>query len=261
MYIAVDVRNNRVTLGLWDNDAWHQVVHLSPDRTADEYSLLFQSIVSRPSLAAITGACIASVVPVLTSTLVQAIGEAFGVEALVVGPGIKTGLKIRTDNPSELGADLVCGALAARKRASGACIVVDCGAAITFSAINGAGEFLGVAIAPGLETGSKALRSATAQLPEVRLLAPKTVIGKNTAHSMQAGIVGGFRGLVSELLERMQAELGEPARIIVCGEAYGRAVLASLGHDEYVPELVLEGLIMILKNNEGAVERKTAESG
>ncbi len=257
MYLAVDARNNVVSLGIWDNESWLQVVHLSPDRTSDEYALLFRSIVSQSSKDKIESACIASVVPILTPRLAQAIEAVFGIEALLVGPGIKTGLKIRTDNPGELGADLVCTALAARKRADGACIVVDCGAAITFSAINAQGEFLGVAIAPGLETASKALRSATAQLPEVRLIAPKTVIGKNTAHAMQAGLVCGFRGLVSDLLHRMQEELGGTAKIIVCGEAYGQTLLASLGHTAYVPELVLEGIIMILKSNGIVPEKKT----
>ena len=170
--------------------------------------------------------------PAFTPRLVEAVASAFGVEALVVGPGVRTGVKIRTDQPSELGADLVCAAAAAFELLRGPCIVVDFGLTLTFSAVNASGEFLGVAIAPGIAAAAEALRASAAQLPEVRLDFPQNAIGRSTTSAIQSGILLGYEGLVQALVRRISEELladagGSPSgigtEVIGCGDPMGAA--------------------------------------
>ena len=286
MLLAIDARNRSVTIGLREGSAWRSIKRFgfTPERSADEYALLFSTLMEAGSgpaaggrgageiggpspgtlasgaeaaLAAssmVDSAWIASVVPALTPRLVQAIASAFGVEATVIGPGVRTGVKIRTDQPSELGADLVCAAAAAYYLLHGPCIVVDFGVALTLSAINASGEFLGAAIAPGISAAAESLRASAAQLPEVLLDFPAAAIGRNTAWAIQSGILLGYEGLVRSLVERMSAELfadsgGSPsgigAAVIGCGESMGRRLLAACGYERFVPELVLEGVALI----------------
>jgi type III pantothenate kinase len=285
MLLAIDARNRSVTVGLREGSIWRSIKRfgLTPERSADEYALLFSTLgpasaassaglgadgIGTPfagsaaalgssvgiASAAVDSAWIASVVPALTPRLVEAVASAFGVEAVVIGPGVRTGVKIRTDQPSELGADLVCAAAAAFEMLRGPCIVVDFGVALTLSAVNASGEFLGAAIAPGISAAAQALRASAAQLPEVRLDFPANAIGRNTASAIQSGILLGYEGLVQALVLRIQAELladagGSPsgigAQVIGCGEAMGRRLLAACGYERFVPELVLEGLSLI----------------
>lgn len=234
-------------------------------------------------------AWISSVVPALTPQLAEAVRESFGIEAKVLGPGVKTGVKIRTDFPSEVGSDLICEAAAAHELCAGPCLIVDYGAVLTVSAVNALGEFLGVAIAPGLRTAADSLKRIAAQLPEVRLDPPAHAIGKSTAQSVQSGVVIGYQSLVRGLIERMGAELmaaspsaldreaarqtrgivpdcaaagrtgeavgcSEPA-LIGTGESAGAAFLASCGIRRFEPELVLEGLAAIAEKSRAAAER------
>ncbi|HET7839931.1 MAG TPA: type III pantothenate kinase, partial [Rectinemataceae bacterium] len=235
MLLALDARNRSVTVGLRDGGDWLTIRRLGSDRerTADEYALLLQAVreAAPASGKAIDSAWISSVVPALTPRLVEAVASAFGLQASVIGPGVRTGVKIRTDLPSEVGSDLVCVAAAARELVKGACVVVDFGAAIAFSAINAAGEFLGAAIAPGIETAQAALRSTAAQIPDVRLEPPRFAIGRNTAASIQSGILLGYSGLVSRLVGLMREELGaahggsggsSSVDVIGTGDALGR---------------------------------------
>ncbi|MBU0936410.1 MAG: type III pantothenate kinase [Spirochaetes bacterium] len=254
MLLAVDARNSTVSIGIKNADSWLSVVRISPDRTADEYALLMQSAAERIPGIHISRAFIASVVPALTPRLIQAVQAAFGKEARQIGPGIKTGLRIRTDVPSELGADIVCSAVAVRQRNSGASLVADFATAISISAINSQGELLGVAIAPGMEAAIKGLRNATAQLADVPLEAPPAYIGRTTSRSLQSGLFLGYTGLVHHLLAGMRRELSEPVQVYGTGHEYGRIILDGFKDPDvsvckFVPDLALEGLSFIADLN------------
>jgi type III pantothenate kinase len=169
---------------------------------------------------------------------------------LIVGPGVRTGIRIRTDNPTEVGADLVANAVAAYARLQTNCVVVDFGTALTFTAVAVPGDLLGVAIAPGLNSAAGALASNTAQLPYVQLVPPPAAIGRNTVNSIQSGVVFGYIGLVSALVSRIQAELGGEAQAIATG---GQAqVIAPLTNQfaAIEPWLTLDGLRIIVERNE-----------
>ncbi|HOX33514.1 MAG TPA: type III pantothenate kinase [Spirochaetales bacterium] len=263
MLLAIDARNRAVRVGFRDAGGWKALRAFGAyhDRSPDEYAHLLclaaaEASGSAPGVFAAEGglvgeAWISSVVPALTQKLAAAAETAFGVKASIVGPGVKSGVRIRTDNPSEVGSDLVCAAAAARELAGGACVVVDFGAVLTVSAIDASGDFLGAAIAPGLESAAHALRAAAAQLPEVRLEIPRRAIGKNTSQSVQAGVVLGYEGLVARLVQLMREEIasaGAPAEaipVIGTGEAIGEAMLSRTRLGRFVPDLALEGIALI----------------
>lgn len=247
MMLALDVRNDRILAGFRTGGAWKTVIRLGVDRSADELGFLLETSVRRIGLAEgdVDAAWISSVVPALTPRVMQAVSSTFGLEASVVGPGTRTGIKIRTDSPSELGSDIVCAAVATRSLVQGASIVVDFGTAIVLSATNSGGELLGVSIAPGLQTAAHALRASTAQIPDVRLDIPRRVIGRNTAQSVQSGIYLGYGGLVQHLAELMSDEMGEAATVLGSGDEEGRAIMESVGYDAFYPFLVLDGLAII----------------
>jgi type III pantothenate kinase len=162
---------------------------------------------------------------------------------------VRTGIRIRTENPTEVGADLVANAVAAYARFQGNCIVVDFGTALTFTAVAVPGDLLGVAIAPGLNSAAAALSSNTAQLPRVRLIPPPTAIGRNTVHSIQSGVVFGYIGLVEALIGRMRAELGGDAQAVATG---GLARTIAPLTDQFAaiePWLTLDGLRIIAERN------------
>lgn len=225
---------------------------VSADRSADEYAFFLEAAAAVAARAApddpVDAVWISSVVPALTPRLAEAALTAFGVAASVVGPGARTGMKIRTDNPAEVGSDLVCSALAARELLGPPCVVVDFGAALAISAVNAAGEFVGAAIAPGLETAAESLRSSAALIPEVRLEEPPRAIGRSTSESVRAGLFLGYGGLVARLVALMRAELGpgEPlARVVGTGDPAGRALLASAGEGRFESSLVLDGIAIV----------------
>ncbi len=259
MLAALDARNGGLCLGFRSGDAWLPLARFGPDRSADEYAFLFEAAYLRATRAAGAGsgpapdqAWLSSVVPALTPALVEAFRLAFGLDARVVGPGVKTGVKIRTDQPSEVGSDLVCQAAAAYELVGGACVVVDFGVALTLAAVNEGGELLGASIAPGLQTASWALRRSAAQLPQVRLEEPTRVIGRNSAEALRSGILMGYRGLVSALVDGMRAELGGQAALVGSGDELGRGILASLGYAHFAPDLTLDGIAAIAARNEAA---------
>lgn len=259
MLAALDARNGGLCLGFRSGDAWLPMARFGPDRSADEYAFLFEAAYGRAMRAAGAGsgsapdkAWLSSVVPALTPALVEAFRLAFGLDARVVGPGVKTGVKIRTDQPSEVGSDLVCQAAAAYELVGGACVVVDFGVALTLAAVNESGELLGASIAPGLQTAAWALRRSAAQLPQVRLEEPTRVIGRNSAEALRSGILLGYRGLVSALVAGMRAELGGQAALVGSGDELGRGILAALGCERFAPDLTLDGIAAIAARNEAA---------
>jgi type III pantothenate kinase len=254
--LAIDIGNTNIAFGLYDReqDQWaqHWRIRTVPDKMADEYAVLFRDLVRDAGLTMgnLNSAALCSVVPPLTGTLTTMLADQMGQMPLVVGPGVRTGLRIRTDNPAEVGADLVANAVAAYARFQGNCIVVDFGTALTFTAVADPGDLVGVAIAPGLNSAAGALSSNTAQLPRVQLVPPPAAIGRNTTHSIQSGLVFGYIGLVEALIARMRWELGGQATAIATG---GLArVIAPLTEQVtvYDPWLTLDGVRLIAERNE-----------
>lgn len=223
MLLAVDVGNTQTHLGVFDREEIAHEWRASTDarRTADELALLFGEFLQLGGLSfssQISAVAISSVVPRATQELREMTDRYFGFSAIVVEPGIKTGVSIVTDSPREVGADRIANAVAAHTMFPDSHkVIVDFGTAITVDAVSAKGEYLGGAIAPGLDTAASALFSSTAQLPRVELVEPLGAIGKGTVASVQSGILYGTAGLVDGLVDRVVDELGGPARVIATG--------------------------------------------
>lgn len=256
MLVAIDVRNRVVTLGVHDGSGWEEVCRFGAlaGRTADEYAFLFGTL-RLPGMEEPDSIWISSVVPALTPIVAAAAEAVFGRRPSIVGPGVKTGIKIRTENPQEVGSDLVCMAAAGRELTGHAFIVVDFGLALSFSAVNTAGEFLGAAIAPGPELAAESLKEGAALIPEVKLELPETSIGTSTGGSVRSGILLGYRGLVAGLLGDMSLELRAKGAgnidIFGTGSEIGRILLPTRPECRFVPDLVLEGLLHLSSLNSG----------
>ena len=200
--------------------------------------------------AVVGGAIISSVVPPLNSVLKKAIRFIYDVEPLLVGPGIKTGLKIHCDNPASVGADLICACVAAQQMYGSPALIVDMGTATKMIVVDKTGAFIGVSIIPGVLMGLRALSSGTAQLPQVSLEAPPSVIGKNTVDCMRSGVVFGNASLIDAMIDRFDDEMGEPLPVIATG-GLSSTIIPHCKHDITLDEdLVLKGLnILYNKNN------------
>ena len=211
MLLAIDLGNTNIKYGVFDGKKMVASFRVSSriSRTADEYGSVLVGLLANSGInkTDITGIIFSSVIPALNYTICHMCEFFFGISPLIVGPGIKTGLNIKADNPKEVGADIIVNSVSAFTKYGGPIVVIDFGTATTFDVINDKGELLGVVIAPGIKTSLEGLASKTAQLPMVELDAPKTVIGKNTKHCMQAGIIFGFAGLVDNIIKRIKKEL------------------------------------------------------
>jgi type III pantothenate kinase len=251
--LAVDVGNTETVLGVFRDEelAWHWRLGTVPERTADELALLFGGFLEHQGLSFdrhVTGVVISSVVPTATQSLREMVRRYFHFPPVVVEPGVKTGVPVLTDNPKEVGADRVVNALAAFTKYGGPAIVVDFGTATTLDAVSEAGEYLGGAIAPGIEISARALYERTARLPRVELSPPRSVVGKNTVESLQSGIVFGYAAMVDGMVERMAKELGTPAVIATGGLA--SVIVHECGTiDHNDPWLTLEGLRLVFEKN------------
>jgi type III pantothenate kinase len=253
MLLAIDVGNTNIAFGIYHDGHWtdHWRIRTVPDQMPDEYAALFREIFrdSGIGMRDINLAVLSSVVPQVTGALTSMLEEQTGQKPLVLGPGVRTGIRIRTDNPAEVGADLVANAVAAHARYQRNCVVVDFGTALTFTAVAEPGDLLGVAIAPGLNAAASSLSSKTAQLPRVWLAPPPAAIGRNTVHSIQAGVVFGYVGLVEALIRKMRAEMGGKALAVATG---GQARIIAPHSDEFTaiePWLTLDGLRIIAERN------------
>lgn len=253
--LAIDVGNTNITLGVFRGEELiaHWTIGTHRERTADEYAVLLSSLFAQRGLALseIEHSVLGCVVPPLLSTF-QEIGKRYlGGPPLVVGPGVKTGLRIRTDNPREVGADRVANALAAQRLYGTPAIVIDFSTATIFDAVSSEGDYLGDAIAPGLGIASDALFRQTAKLPRVELIAPASAIGRNTEESIQSGLVYGYVGLVEGMVGLFRQELGRDAHVIATGEH--AALIAQ--HTDVIqtvdPNLTLAGLRFIYELNRG----------
>ncbi|MGE5527579.1 MAG: type III pantothenate kinase [Patescibacteria group bacterium] len=252
--LAINVNNTHTMLGVFHGETLAAHWRLATDRlrTADEYGLLVRSLFKEEGLAhgEIAGIALASVVPPATATFVEMCRRYFGLEPLQVGPGIKTGLSIKYENPREVGADRVADAVAAIKLYGPPLVIVDLGTATTFDAISPQGDYLGGAIAPGLGIAAEALYSRAAKLPRIEMVRPRSAIGKNTVASMQAGLIFGYAALVDGMVRRFAAEMGCKPRVVATG-----GLAPVMGDAETIdlvePHLVLIGLRLIHEMNEG----------
>ncbi len=203
MLLAIDIGNSNIAFGIY-KDKWlkHWRLNTVSDKTADEYEVLFRSLIAHSGhiLEDIELVIISNVVPPLNPTFRRMVHHIFGLELLMVSAGTNTGLVIKIDNPLEIGSDLLANAVAGFDKYNSNCIIVDFGTALSLTIVGEEGELLGVSIAPGLKSAMKALSSNTAQLPFVQLKAPPSVIGKNTIHAIQSGVVLGYVGLVESLI-------------------------------------------------------------
>ncbi len=253
MLLAINIGNSSTAFGVYAEGGWkdRRRIRTEPSRTADEHAVLFRSLlsVSGTDPGAIGKTVIASVVPQLTTAVAAMVEELTGGRPLVIGPGVKTGIRIRTDNPSEVGADLVSNAVAGYAKCRSSCIIVDFGTALTFTAVAEPGDLVGVAIAPGLAYATEALAEHTAQLPVVRLEAPATAIGRNTVHSIQSGVVFGYGGLVDALIDRISRELPAPVRVLATGGQFRVIAPLTDRFSETDPWLTLDGLRIIAERN------------
>ena len=229
------------------------VVRLSTDvtKTEDEYASKILNILSLHGVNRenVEGAIISSVVPPLNTIMRSAIKLAYEVEPLMVCPGIKTGIGILCDSPSSVGADLICSCVAANTFYHSPALIIDIGTATKMIVTNKNGAFIGVSIIPGVMMGLKALANGTAQLPQVGLEAPATVVGKNTVDCMKSGIIFGHASMMDGMIDRINAEVGENLPVIVTG-GYAKVIAPHCNHEMVIDEyLVLKGLNIIYNKN------------
>ena len=253
MVLAIDIGNTNIAIGGFIGDELAFVVRLStnPSLTSDEYAdkILGSLAVHGIEKRAVKGAIISSVVPPLNKIMKDAIRLLYGVEPLTVGPGIKTGINIHCDNPASVGSDLICASAAANALYGSPSLIVDMGTATKIIAVDSRGAFIGVSIIPGVLMGLRALSSGTAQLPQVSLEAPDSVIGKNTVDCMKSGVVYGNAALIDGMIDRFFAELGGDVRVLATG-GLASAIIPYCRHEIKIDEhMVLRGLNILYKKN------------
>lgn len=251
MILAIDVGNTNIVLGVMENEKIVFSGRLSTNinETDEEYAMKIHSFLRLHSLFDIEGAIISSVVPALVGTLKKAVKLITGVNALVVGPGIKTGLSIEIDDPATLGADLVVGAVAAKEKYPHPTIIFDLGTATTGTVINAKGACIGGMIAAGVKSSINALSTGTAQLPQISITAPTKVIGTNTVDCMKSGAVIGAAVMLDGFVDRFEKELGQKATVVVTG-GLGKSIVKNCTHEMIIDEnLLLDGLRIIYRKN------------
>jgi len=253
MILTMDIGNTNTVLGLYNDDKLETHWRISTDRskTPDEYGMLFKNLFESADIDnnAVNSIIISSVVPPILRILKKATCRYFNVSPLVVGPGVKTGINIKTDNPKEVGADRIVNAVAAEHLYEGALIIVDFGTATTFCAVSKKGEYLGGAIAPGIGISAEALFRQSAKLPRIELIEPGHAVGKNTIDGMKSGIVYGFVGQVEYLVKKFKQELSENATVIATGGLVSLISAETEVIDHIEPFLTLKGLKYIADVN------------
>jgi len=253
MLLAIDIGNTDTTLGVFDGEELRATWHLATSihRMSDEYAALLLNLMRQQGLDIpdIKAIALCSVVPPLISTFDELFQRYFHISPLVVGVGVKTGVRIRMDNPKEVGADRIVNAAAAHHLYGGPVIVADLGTASTFDTVSKEGDYLGGAIAPGIFTAAEALFTRAALLYRVELTRPKRAIGTNTIAAMQSGIIFGYVGLVEGIVARIQQELGEKAKVVATGGAAKLIANETKVIDVVNPDLILIGLRLIYQMN------------
>jgi type III pantothenate kinase len=259
MLLVVDVGNSNVVMGLYEGETLTQTFRVATvrTRTEDEYAVLVQQLFALRQLSSrsVSAAIMTSVVPQLTDVIASAIRQAVGREPLIVGPGIETGITVLYDNPEDVGADRIVDAVAAYARYQSGLIVVDFGTATTFNCVSPQGEYLGGVIVPGVKVSLDGLMQSAAKLRPVELSAPPQVLGRNTTHALQSGAIHGYAAMVDGLVERLQAELGFPCRVIATGGLSSLIGKHTKRIEELDPNLTLEGLRILHERNSKASPR------
>ncbi|MGH2674938.1 MAG: type III pantothenate kinase [Actinomycetota bacterium] len=253
MLLAIDVGNTETVVGVFREEelAWRWRMATVPERTADELALLYGGFLQQQGLSFdrnVTGVVVSSVVPSATQALREMVRRYFRFPPVVVEPGVKTGVPVLTDNPKEVGADRIVNALAAFSRFGGPCVVVDFGTATTFDCVSEHGEYVGGAIAPGLQVAARSLFEHAARLPLVELVAPQSAIGKNTVESVQSGLIFGYAAMVDGMVERLAKELGQPT-VVATGGLAPAVIEECRVVDHHEPWLTLEGLRLVFEKN------------
>lgn len=256
MILAIDAGNTHIVLGCLEGEGTVFTARIATDRkkTADEYALIFRSLcdLHQVDRKGIEGAIVASVVSELTEAIRRAVEIVTHRAPIVVGAGIKTGVNIKIDDPGQLGADLVVGAVAATAKYEKPLAIFDLGTADTMSVIDADGRFLGGAIMAGPRLGVDALATGTSQLPKIDLDLPPRVIGSNTLHAMQSGAIYGHAALVDGLIDRVEAELGKPLASVIATGGLAGVVIPQCRRSITVDDsLMLDGLRIIYEKNRG----------
>ena len=254
MLLVMDVGNSHTVLGLFEGSELraHWRVVTTTHRTSDELRILFSMLFQQESIdpRSVRGCCISSVVPQLNHSLEKAAREGFKTTPLFVGPGIRTGIVIKVDNPKEVGADRIVNAIAAVDEHDGPLIIVDFGTATTFDVITEAAEFRGGVIVPGIQISSDALFEKCAMLPQVEIARPATVIGRDTVSCIRSGLTFGYTDMVDGLLGRIAEEMGGDPKVIATGGFAGFISQISKRINHVDPLLTLKGLRLIYNKNE-----------
>ncbi len=249
MLFACNAKNTNISFGVFDGErlVFDSRIATSCDKSADEYAILLQSIFAmyQVDLPAIDGAVIASVVRPLTVTLCQAVERLMRVKPMLVGPGVKTGLNIKTDIPSQVGADIVANAVAATALADSPMVLLDLGMATTLAGINAAGDLCGVLICPGVRSSLDALSDQASDLPAIALETPRHLLGKNTIESMAGGIIYGHAAMIDGLLDRIAEEWNTDSLTVLATGGYAEQIIPYCRRRteiRYEPHLALLGL-------------------
>ena len=253
MLFAIDIGNTNITLGAYNSGILSFTARLATDplKTSDHYASEIKNILGLYGLDynTLEDCIISSVVPAVGKSVSDAVARLCGIVPLMLGPGVKTGLNIKIDNPAQLGADLVAGAVGALEEYTMPCVVIDLGTATTLSVIDRNGAFLGGTIAAGVRLTLKALTENTAQLPSIPIEAPRSVIGANTVDSMQSGLVFGTAAMLDGLLDKIEEELGETPTVVATGGLAAEIIAHCRRNIIYNENLLLDGLRAIYEKN------------
>jgi type III pantothenate kinase len=252
--LAIDVGNTNTVVGIFQGETLsaHWRMQTNEERTSDEYAVLIRSLMEMNgfSWGQVRAGIISSVVPSAIFGLQRFFKQYVGQPALLVGPGIKTGMPILYENPREVGADRIVNAVAAFEQLASGCIVVDFGTATTWDVVTPKGEYLGGVIAPGVQISAEALYHHAAKLPRVEIARPSKVVGRNTVSSMQSGLLYGYAGMVDALVDRIRSEVEFEARCIATG-GLARLVASETRTIESTEEfLTLRGLKILFERNQ-----------
>ncbi len=253
MLLAIDIGNTNITLGAYDSNILEFTARLAtePKKTSDQYAVEIKMLLQLYGIETeeIEDAIIASVVPTVAKSVSNAVSKLCHIVPLMLGPGVKTGLNIKIDNPAQLGADLVAGAVGALDAYTMPCVVIDMGTATTLTVLDRSGALLGGAIAAGVRLTLKALTENTAQLTSIPIEAPASVIGTNTTACMQSGLVYGTAAMLDGLLEHIELELGEAPTLVATGGLSKEIIEHCKRNIIYNENLLLEGLRVIYEKN------------
>jgi len=253
MLLAIDIGNTNIKLGVFDGDKLKAVWNLATDiqATSDQYGGVALNLMEREKVltSKIAGVVLCGVVPPLLYTFVEMCKKYLNTKPLVIEAGVKTGMRIRLDNPREVGPDRVVNAVAAQHLYGKPLIIIDLGTATTFDVVSKAGDYLGGVIAPGVSIASEALFARTAMLPRIELVRPQQVIGRNTISAMQSGMIFGYIELIGGLIRRIEEELGSKVKVIATGGQAYPFVEDIAAIDIINPNLTLIGLRLIYEMN------------